>query len=55
MTRHMTEAIAWQLMQKAAAAGAAALSMDVRGYIDRSRRLYGQIRMLRESTDRTLG
>ncbi len=82
MTRHMTEAMAWLLLQKAAAAGeitsveaneradglmevddeprepevaAVALPMAVRGYIDRSRRLYGQIRKLRESTDRTIG
>ena len=82
MTRHMTEAMAWLLLQKAAAAGeitsveasqradglmtaedaprepavkAAALPMEVRGYIDRSRRLYGQIRKLRESTDRATG
>lgn len=82
MTRHMTEAMAWLLLQKAAAAGeitsveaneradglmavddeprepeadAAALPMEVRGYIDRSRRLYGQIRKLRESTDRAIG
>jgi regulator of CtrA degradation len=82
MTRHMTEAMAWLLLQKAAAAGeitsveaseradglmtveetprepeagAAALPMEVRGYIDRSRRLYGQIRKLRETTDRATG
>lgn len=36
-------------------AGAAALPMEVRGYIDRSRRLYGQIRKLRETTDRATG
>ena len=76
MTRHMTEAMAWLLLRKAAAAGeitdsearnradglmsgddalpepvqgALSLPMEVRGYIDRSRRLYDQIQRLRES------
>lgn len=78
MTRHLTEAMAWLLLQKAAAAGeisadearrradgllapveadpAAApggpvLPIEVRGYIDRSRRLYDQVIRLREMTD----
>lgn len=80
MTRHMTEAMAWLLLQKAAAAGeitgdeanrraeglladddapegpgpgAEALPIEVRGYMDRSRRLYEQILRLRDSAERT--
>lgn len=82
MTRYMTEAMAWLLLQKAAAAGeitpaeakiraeglleveeapgpsaadAMALPLEVRGYMDRSRRLYDQINNLRESADRAVG
>ncbi|CAN0434832.1 unnamed protein product [Laminaria digitata] len=75
MTRDLTEAMAWLLLQKAAAAGeitpeeaetradgllaavetarvAAAdgpqLPLEIRGYVDRSRRLYDQVLSLRE-------
>lgn len=78
MTRHLTEAMAWLLLQKAAAAGeisadearhradgllvpvdadqaadrdGTVLPIEVRGYIDRSRRLYDQVLRLREMTD----
>ncbi len=78
MTRHLTEAMAWLLLQKAAVAGeitsdgartradgllisadsdqpaipgGSALPLEVRGYIDRSRRLYDQVLRLREMTD----
>tara|TARA_R110000868_G_scaffold1554_3_gene12480 strand:- start:43052 stop:43456 length:405 start_codon:yes stop_codon:yes gene_type:complete len=78
MTRRLTEAMAWLLLQKAAVAGeitgeearnraegllvaadpeqaavpgGAALPLEVRGYIDRSRRLYDQILRLREMTE----
>lgn len=80
MTRYMTEAMAWLLLQKAAAAGeitpgeakiraeglleaedaprppeadATSLPIEVRGYMDRSRRMYDQINKLRDSVDRT--
>lgn len=79
MTRHLTEAMAWLLLQKAAAAGeitaaearhradgllvpvepsqsgqpgGAVLPMEIRGYIDRSRRLYDQVLKLRGMTDK---
>lgn len=79
ITRHMTEAMAWQ---KAAAASEfsdeeartcadgllepmaggpianaenAALSIELRGYMDRSRRLYDQIIKLREMADKSTG
>lgn len=82
MTRHMTEAMAWLLLQKAAAAGeitadeartradglltddeapkptapgAGVLPIEVRGYMDRSRRLYDQIQRLRETLQKTSG
>jgi regulator of CtrA degradation len=78
MTRRLTEAMAWLLLQKAAAAGEISgdearlradgllapvdadraatpggpvLPIEVRGYIDRSRRLYDQVIRLREMTD----
>lgn len=81
MTRNLTEAMAWLLLQKAAAAGeisgseaatrsdglmelaatapqpaagAPQLPIEMRGYIDRSRRLYDQIMRLREMTDRSV-
>lgn len=81
MTRNMTEAMAWLLLQKAAAAGeitareaqiradgllsdedssadrpatAAGLPLEVRGYIDRSRRLYDKIHKLRDSLAKSL-
>ncbi len=79
MTRHLTEAMAWLLLQKAAIAGeitadearhradcllapvdsgqsappgGAVLPLEIRGYIDRSRRLYDQVLKLREMTDK---
>lgn len=79
MTRHLTEAMAWLLLQKAVAAGeitadeardradgllvpvdsgqsappgGVVLPLEIRGYIDRSRRLYDQILKLREMTDK---
>ena len=82
ITRHMTEAMAWLLLQKAAAAGEitdeeartradglleseagepiphtenAALPLELRGYMDRSRRLYDQIMKLREMADKNAG
>lgn len=82
MTRHMTEAMAWLLLQKAAAAGeitadeaqtradgllvedeapkptapgAEVLPIEVRGYMDRSRRLYDQIQRLRGTLQKTSG
>ena len=82
ITRHMTEAMAWLLLQKAAAASEitdeeartradgllqseaavpfvdaenAALPIELRGYMDRSRRLYDQIMKLREMADRNVG
>ena len=78
MTRHLTEAMAWLLLQKAAAAGEITgdearqradgllaaddtalkggpdgplLPVEVRGYIDRSRRLYDQVLRLRGMTE----
>lgn len=78
MTRHLTEAMAWLLLQKAAAGGeitgdearqradgllatgdsvltggpeGAVLPVEVRGYIDRSRRLYDQVLRLRGMTE----
>jgi hypothetical protein len=78
MTRHLTEAMAWLLLQKAAAAGeitsdearqradglltpenpgqtpapdGASLPLEVRGYMDRSRRIYDQVLKLRGMTD----
>ena len=78
MTRYLTEAMAWLLLQKAVAAGeisgqeardrsdglmsanggepvpdgAAGLPIEVRGYIDRTRRIYNQITRLRDIADR---
>ena len=78
MTRQLTEAMVWLLLQKAAAAGeitgdeahqradglltpdnpdqtpvpgGAALPLEVRGYLDRSRRIYDQVLKLRDMTD----
>lgn len=78
MTRHLTEAMAWLLLQKAAAAGeitgdearqradgllapdeavqaggpgGTVLPIEIRGYIDRSRRLYDQVLRLRGMTE----
>ncbi|MFT5486002.1 MAG: hypothetical protein ACI9JL_001646 [Paracoccaceae bacterium] len=76
ITRNLTEAMAWLLLQKAAAAGeitpkeaetrsdgllapanaahaaaaasGAELPLEIRGYMDRSRRLYDQVLSLRE-------
>jgi hypothetical protein len=80
ITRHMTEAMAWLLLQKAASASEitdeeartradgllepmaggpianaenAALPIELRGYMDRSRRLYDQIIKLREMADKS--
>lgn len=82
ITRHMTEAMAWLLLQKAAAASEitdeeartradgllepmaggsianaenAALPIELRGYMDRSRRLYDQIIKLCEMADKSTG
>ena len=82
ITRNLTEAMAWLLLQKAASAGeitpseaetradgllgedralaapapdVSALPIEIRGYIDRSRRLYGQILKLRETATRQAG
>ena len=82
ITRDLTEAMAWLLLQKAAAAGeitaqeaetrsdgllgedsalaapkpdVSALPIEIRGYIDRSRRLYDQILKLREMATRQAG
>jgi len=82
ITRHMIEAMAWLLLQKAAAASEitdekartradgllepmaggsianaenAALPIELRGYMDRSRRLYDQIIKLREMADKSTG
>jgi len=82
ITRDLTEAMAWLLLQKAASAGeitpseaetradgllgedsalaapapdVSALPIEIRGYIDRSRRLYGQILKLRETATRQAG
>ena len=82
MTRNLTEAMAWLLLQKAAAAGeitpeeaetradgllvsvdaervAAAdggtLPLEIRGYVDRSRRLYDQVLSLREMAAKQAG
>jgi len=79
ITRHMTEAMAWLLLQKAAAAGEISdsealsrsdglldpenapdasgldlqqLPIEIRGYIDRSRRLYDQILKLRDMAEK---
>lgn len=82
ITRVLTEAMAWLLLQKAASAGeitpseaetradgllgedsalaapapdVSALPIEIRGHIDRSRRLYGQILKLRETATRQAG
>ncbi|MGB0630786.1 MAG: DUF1465 family protein [Alphaproteobacteria bacterium] len=82
ITRDLTEAMAWLLLQKAAAAGEITpseaetradgllgedsalaatppdiptLPIQIRGYIDRSRRLYDQILRLRETATRQAG
>ena len=82
ITRDLTEAMAWLLLQKAAVAGeitpaeaetradgllgddsalaspgrdVSALPVEVRGYIDRSRRLYDQIQRLRGMAAKNAG
>lgn len=82
ITRNLTEAMAWLLLQKAAAAGeitpeeaetradglltpgdaersaaanGAELPLEIRGYMDRSRRLYDQVMSLREMTAKQAG
>jgi len=82
VTRDLTEAMAWLLLQKAVAAGeitpeeaetradglltpinadrvaaadGAPLPLEIRGYMDRSRRLYDQVISLREMASRQAG
>lgn len=82
ITRNLTEAMAWLLLQKAAAAGeitaaeaetradgllapvdeariaaadGAVLPLEIRGYVDRSRRLYDQVISLREMAAKQAG
>ena len=82
ITRNLTEAMAWLLLQKAAAAGeitpeeaetradglltpgeteriaaanGAELPLEIRGYVDRGRRLYDQVISLREMTAKQAG
>lgn len=82
ITRNLTEAMAWLLLQKAAAAGeitpeeaetrsdgllapaeaariaaadGAELPLEIRGYVDRSRRLYDQVLSLREMAAKQAG
>lgn len=82
ITRNLTEAMAWLLLQKAAAAGeitpeeaetrsdgllapanaervaaadGAELPLEIRGYVDRSRRLYDQVISLREMATKQAG
>jgi len=82
ITRNLTEAMAWLLLQKAAGAGeitpeeaetradgllaqvdadriaaadGAELPLEIRGYIDRSRRLYDQVLSLREMVSKQTG
>ena len=82
ITRNLTEAMAWLLLQKAAGAGeitpeeaetradgllaqvdadriaaadGAELPLEIRGYMDRSRRLYDQVLSLREMVSKQTG
>lgn len=82
ITRNLTEAMAWLLLQKAAGAGeitpeeaetradgllapadaervaaanGAELPLEIRGYMDRSRRLYDQVISLREMAAKQAG
>lgn len=82
VTRDLTEAMAWLLLQKAVAAGeitpeeaetradglltpinadrvaaadGAPLPLEIRGYMDRSRRLYDQVISLREMASKQAG
>lgn len=82
ITRNLTEAMAWLLLQKAAGAGeitpeeaetradgllaqvdadriaaadGAVLPLEIRGYMDRSRRLYDQVLSLREMVSKQTG
>jgi hypothetical protein len=82
ITRNLTEAMAWLLLQKAAIAGeitpdeaetradgllppvdvervaaaeGADLPLEIRGYMDRSRRLYDQVLSLREMATKQVG